>query len=249
MSNTPLEQNSVDLATILTEINNLPEYSEVPLSVKVDIFTAYNAAMIKEVVDTINLANDTDFDPTATYSADTVIKTATTESTVDSNHEVLIDLENYTYIVTAEYYIVPVYSPQPESHFFIGCAGMETKIFAKTTPNPVTFTVYRNRLNGTGSAIEDTGQSRGFILGNTGYSSYNSTTGYVSLIEPNLTLRPNPYYASAESFNAMDAANTNIKIRHRVFRIQNDQFIGKMRSVSNDMITYASFEEDFPNES
>ncbi len=249
MSNTPLEQNSVDLATVLNMINNLPEYSEVPLSVKVDIFTAYNAAMIKEITDSINLANDTEFDTSVSYTADTVIRTATTASTVDSNRKVLIDLENYTYITTAEYYVVPEYSPQPTNHFFVGCAGMEIKIYSKASPNPITFTVYRNKLNATGTAVEDTGQMRGFQFGVTGFASYSSETGYLSLIQPALSVRPNDYYASPASLQQIDTANTSIGVRQRVFRVQNDQFIGKMRSVSNNMITYASFEEDFPNES
>lgn len=248
MSNTPLEQNSVDLATILTAINNLPEYSEVPLSVKVDLFTAYNAAMIKEVVDTINLADDTDFVEGTSYSSDTVIRTATTADTVDSNRKVLVDLNNYTYIATAEYYIVPVYSTQPTEHYFIGYAGMEVRFVSTLGANTI-INLSRNRFNATGTIIEDLGQSRGFLFGNTGFASYNSSTGYLSLIQPNLSVRPNDYYASPSNYALMDANNTNIIVRQRIYRVPNDQFIGKMRSVSNDMITYASFEEDFPNES
>ena len=248
MSNTPLEQNSVDLATILTAINNLPEYSEVPLSVNVDIFTAYNAAMIKEVTDTINLADDTDFVDGTAYESDTVIRTATTADTVDSNHKVLIDLNNYTYITTAEYYIVPIYDPQPENHYFIGYAGMEVRFISTAGTNTI-ISLSRNRFNATGTTIiEDLGQSRGFLFtGN--WSSYSSSTGYLSLITPTLNVRPNPYYALSTNYQLIDAEHTNIGVRHRVYRVTNDQFIGKMRSVSNDMITYASFEEDFPNES
>lgn len=245
---TPLEQNGIDLATVLTMINDLPEYSDVPLSVKVDIFTAYDAALLKEVVDPINLADDTTFDTSTSYTADTVIKSAVSADSVGNERKIQIDLENYTYITTAEYYVVPVYATQPENHYFVGCAGMEIKIYSKASPNPITYSVYRNRLYPLTYSIEDTGQSRGFLFGSN-WASYSSSTGYLSLVTPSLTVRPNDYYASPASLKLIDAENTDIGVRQRIYRIQNDQFIGKMRSVSNDMITYACFEEDFPNES
>lgn len=241
MSNTPLEQNSVDLASVLTAINNLPEYQEVAPEVALNFFSLYDAVKVSEFLDTVNIASDTTFDPTEyTDSMSAVtIRNATSQS---ADRSVTVDLANYIYVSTSEWFFVPKYTAdKPSLAYMTSKAGVGAQIYCRNGSVTSVSQVVQKYLNWKGIEAEST-NNYGIYFASVGHSTY--TNGKIYLTLPAIVVRATSTLASADSLRAIDKANSNIYFRTRVYRLPHEQFANKMYTMCNSMTANERFEGD-----
>lgn len=236
MSNTPLEQNGINLDGILTAINNLPEYD--PPDPTYDFFSLYSATIIAEYLDTINIADDTSFDPTVlTDGTWTTIRAGTSASLEKS---VEVNLDDYIYIATQEWYSLPEYTEErPSVSYEYAKAGIDATIY---TNNGVATTISALKqlyMLSSGYIAENT-NNYGILWYSGSYVSLSNSRIY--LTERPLSVRPSSALASVASLQALDVDNTNIYVRQRVYRVPHDQFINLMQTMCEDMINNAAFD-------
>lgn len=241
MSNTPLEQNSIDLASVLTAVNNLPEYQEMPTEVGLNFFSLYDATKIAEYLDTVNIANDTSFDPTEYTDAMSAVtlRSATAQSAEKS---VILDLSNYIYVVTFEWYFVPKYtSAKPERSYMTSKSTVSAYIYYQNGGNTSVSQGVQKYMNWNGIEAESN-NSYGIYFGAGAVATYTNGTLYLTL--PSLVARTSNTLASADSLRAIDKANSNMYFRTRVYRLPHNQFANEMYDICNYMTANEQFEGD-----
>lgn len=237
MSNTPLEQNGADLLTVLAAINELPEYQEIAPGVDLDFFSLYDAVKIAEWVDTVNIANDTTFDPT-NYTDSTGLTTIRAATEQSASRSVALDIGNYIYIATLEWFIVPEYTEVPDKSYIIGNASVSAYIISQAGNGSLAIqTVYKG-INWNGDPAGFTAPYGFYTQG----SFVTVSNGTAFLTNPAIVTRVSNTMATADSFRAVNKANTDMVFRTRVYRLPFNQFSNAMRNICRNMIANEAFE-------
>lgn len=234
MTDTPLESNSTSLANILEMANNLPEYDAPEASY--DFFSLYNAEKVAEYSDTINIASDTSFDANSiSEGAYAIIKNATEPSLEKS---LAIDINNYIYLVSSEWYVIPKYTNQkPDTAYMIGRSGITVSVYHDNGNVEMSASKFKiMRWDGVEAYLN---QSYGILWYSGGFSSLDN--GILYLKQPQLAVRASSTMCSLDSLKAIDALSTNLQIRQRIYRIPHDQYLNKMHDMCTSMINDGDF--------
>lgn len=237
MSNTPLEQNGADLLAALAAINELPEYQEIAPEVGLDFFSLYDAVKIAEWENTINLETDTTFDPTdyVDNSGNISIRDA------ESVGNVVADLTNYIYVATAEWFFVPKYkSETPPRPRMVSKAGVHAHVFSQRSDRVGVANIVLSYISNLGIETE-----RADAYGIYFYSPVVPTisSGKIYWSVPPLTVRTSSSLATADSLRDIDAANSNFKLRFRIYRLPHDQWANAMYAINKRMVANEQFDD------
>lgn len=237
MSYTPLEQNSVDLQLVLNAINDLPEYEEIAPEVSTEFFSLYDTTQIEEYLDVVNLDNDTSFAPSGYTEGTTVtIKDSTSQS---AGRSVSVDVSNYTYVATLEWFVVPVYSSPLSVARMVSKAGVACDVFSRNG-SKLSFAERVDRYVNSSGYESELAVNYGIATANNNFTTYNNGIIYFTL--PAITVRSSASNTPLTALQAIDAENTNIYFRTRLFRLPKEQFLNKMYTMCNAMISDEEFE-------
>lgn len=234
MTDTPLESNSASLTNILEMVNNLPEYDAPEVSY--DFFSLYNAEKVAEYSDTINIASDTSFDADSiSEGVFTIIKNATEPSLEKS---LTIDINNYIYLVSSEWYIIPEYTNnKPDTAYMIGRSGITASVYHDNGNVGISASKFKIvRWDGVEAYLN---QSYGILWYSGGFSSLDN--GILYLTHPQLAVRASSTMCSLDSLKAIDVSNTNLQIRQRIYRIPHNQYLNAMHDMCTTMINEGDF--------
>lgn len=240
-TNTPLEQNSIDLNAILTAVNNLPEYVDVPPTVDLNWFSVYDAEQIAEWIDTINLSNDTDFDSLAYTDGGSAI-TVRSADTVSDDRSVVVDMTNYMYVASLEFAFKPAYSNAQSTSCMVSKGVVSLAyLYQHLSPTVVTQatgdSVYKDQ-NGVQKSINN---SYGIYLATTSFASY--ADGRLYTIIPQIVLRAIATIASASSLSDIDSANSNIYVRRRIYRMPKAMCLNNMYDMAKTLSSTGRLED------
>ena len=207
-----------------------------------------NPVLIASKKETINIADDTDFNSITPSYSDQVIKNQQLKWLTASD----IDIDNYDYVTIVKCSINLLYSQDAPSnkkriknraYFYVYNTGKY-----RQTPfdNPTVFSLtelYKaGNLYYNGNMDAYQAYVNGGIWMTSMYSpTYDSTNGTIDLSISDIRLKADNNYMSVESFDYLDTNNSNIIIESEIYRIDKNSPIVKVENDVSDALINGSF--------